>query len=110
MWFYALAFVVATAFPLVVLRDLILDGTVLKHLMAEAFAGPIPTILSADLILCVALFLVFAALELRRLGKPMVWMLAYAGLCCIATSSALAFFLWQRSRWLASEGPAQQPQ
>jgi hypothetical protein len=72
----------------------------------QAFASPVASLVSSDVILSGLIFLTFARLELKRLGMPAnrLWLLAAAvfsiGVCC-----GLSLFLYQRETWLARQQP-----
>ena len=66
----------------------------------QAFANPIASLVSSDVLLSAVIFLAFARIELGRLGMPPSRWIVYA----IATFSVgvcfgLALFLYQREVW-----------
>ena len=99
-YFYLLMAVVGAIIPALLLGGYVLDGSIFRELPVQAFANPFVTALSLDLLLILACFLTFSALELQRLGKSQKWLIFFAALSLgVAISCALPLFLYLRSRW-----------
>lgn len=65
-----------------------------------ALANPVAQGLTADLLISSFVFWLFAATELRRLGRPLGWMGLFIGTTLgIGLSCSLPLFLYFRSRW-----------
>jgi hypothetical protein len=76
-------------------------GPDVRSFLAGPFANGPASIFSADVLFSAAVFLIFVAVEGRRLGMRGLWLppliVATIGLCC-----ALPLFLAQRERVLAA--------
>ncbi|MEM6869486.1 MAG: DUF2834 domain-containing protein [Cyanobacteria bacterium P01_C01_bin.121] len=81
---------------------LLADSASVSQFFKEAFASPIATLVSSDVLLSAGIFLLFARIELNRLKMPSNRLALYV----LVTSSvgvcgALSLFLYQRENWLA---------
>jgi len=80
------------------------DHASVERFFEEAFASPIATLLSSDILLSALIFLIFARIELKRLGMPNRQLVVYTiatfsvGVCC-----GLSLFLYQRETWLIQQ-------
>ncbi len=69
----------------------------------QSFASPVSTLISSDILITAPIFLIFARVELSRLGMPANRLLLYTiatfsvGICC-----SLSLFLYQREVWQQS--------
>jgi Terpene cyclase DEP1 len=82
------------------------DGASIATFFQQAFASPIATLISSDILITAPIFWVFAYQELKRLGMPLSWLALYG----VATSSvgicfALSLFLYQREVRLQRDQP-----
>ncbi len=73
----------------------------------QAFANPISSLVSSDIVISALIFFVFAYRELKRLEMPLNWLAIYiAGTFSVGICFALSLFLYQRELWL-KRSPAQ---
>ncbi len=72
----------------------------------QAFATPISTLISSDILISAPIFWVFAYKELKRLGMPLNWLALYiVGTSSVGICFALSLFLYQREVWLQRAQP-----
>ncbi|MGD1900533.1 MAG: DUF2834 domain-containing protein [Phormidesmis sp.] len=71
------------------------------HFFEQAFANPIATLVSSDVLLSAAIFLRFAQLELNRLNMPSNRLALYTLVTfSVGVCGSLSLFLYQRENWL----------
>ena len=80
---------------------LILEDASLSSFFAQAFATPTASLVSSDVILTAVIFVVFAHIELKRLGMPANRLALYVLITfTVGVCGSLSAFLYQRERWL----------
>ncbi|MEL6470942.1 MAG: DUF2834 domain-containing protein [Cyanobacteria bacterium J06623_4] len=100
---YFICSVVSLVISWSIFAQFLFSGTAsVDGFFAEAFATPVATLVSSDVLLSAVIFLIWARVELKRLGMPSSRMVIYA----IATFSVgvcfgLSLFLYQREDWLS---------
>ncbi|MEO1683041.1 MAG: DUF2834 domain-containing protein [Cyanobacteria bacterium J06631_12] len=68
---------------------------------AQAFATPVAALVSSDVLLSALIFLIFARIELNRLGMPANRLILYvAATFSVGVCFGLSLFLYQRESWL----------
>lgn len=79
------------------------DGASLSSFFQQAFATPVATLISSDIVLSALIFWAFAHIELKRLGMPANRLLLYVLVTCsVGICGGLSLFLYQRERWVNS--------
>lgn len=67
----------------------------------HAFANPIATALTIDLLISAIAFFYFVWIELKRLNRSRSWLILYVGLTVgVGLSCSLPFFLYRREQLL----------
>jgi hypothetical protein len=67
----------------------------------QAFANPVSSLVSSDIVISALIFFVFAYRELKRLEMPPTWLAIYVmGTFSVGICFALSLFLYQRELWL----------
>ena len=104
---YLLCFIVSVVVSWGVFSQfLISDHASFLHFFEVAFANPVSTLLSSDILLTAPIFLFFANRELRQLGMPSNRLAIYiVATGCIGVCGGLSLFLYQREVWLTRTHP-----
>jgi hypothetical protein len=85
---------------------LLSDQASIAAFFQQAFASPVATLISSDILISAPIFWVLAYQELKRLGMPLNWLALYiVGTSSVGICFALSLFLYQRELWLQRAQP-----
>lgn len=102
--FYTVSIVLSVVISWAIFLPFLLSGSAsIGGFFDQAFSTSVSTLLSSDIVITAVIFLVFARIELKRLGMPANRLALYAlATCCVGVCCSLALFLYQREKWLNS--------
>ena len=103
--FYGICGVLSVIISWGIFSQFLLSGNAsMSSFFSQAFSTSVSALLSTDIIITAAIFLVFARIELKRLGMPANRLALYALVtCCVGICGSLSLFLYQREQWLNSQ-------